>query len=192
MFLKFIISIVFISVFFTRIIKPELNIDTNSIILLVLAVLPWFIKDIKTLEINGVGKVELFDKERQKELDKKASDAGIIKSNLEDNEGYVFYGLRYSDSKLALAGMRIEIESVLKKIAAQHKVNTSGVGLVQLTRILNKEELITDQEQAIIFDLIGILNQAVHSQLKEYDSASFDHLFELGLDLLKSLNNKLV
>src|SRR5699024_2800995 len=94
---KIITSIVFIAVFIARIVKPEWNIDTTSIILLILAFVPWFIQYIKTLEISGLGKVELVGKEQKKEIDKKASEAGILKSDATDNEKYTFYGLRYND-----------------------------------------------------------------------------------------------
>ena len=60
-----------------------------------------------------------------------------------------------------------------------------------MTRILSDHQLISVGERAIIFDLIGILNKAVHSQLNEYESDSFDWLFDTGLNLLKSLNSKL-
>ena len=73
---KIITSLVFITVFIARIVKPEWNIDTTSIILLILAFVPWFIQYIKTLEISGLGKVELVGKEQKKEIDKKASEAG--------------------------------------------------------------------------------------------------------------------
>lgn len=188
---KIITSLVFIAVFIVRIIKPEWNIDTISIILLILAFAPWFIQYIKTLEISGIGKVELVGKDHKKEIDKIASEAGILKSDAADNEKYTFYGLRYSDPILALAGLRIEIESTLRRIAEANQLDTSRTGIGQMTKALSKHQLINDNERAIIFDLIGILNKAVHSQLKEYESESFDWVFDLGLSLLKSLNAKL-
>ena len=49
---KIFTSIVFIAVFIIRIAKPEWNIDTTSIILLILAFVPWFIQYIKILNAN--------------------------------------------------------------------------------------------------------------------------------------------
>ena len=68
---KIITSLVFIAVFIARIVKPEWNIDTTSIILLILAFVPWFIQYIKALEISGLGKVELLAKSRKKKLIKR-------------------------------------------------------------------------------------------------------------------------
>ena len=154
---KIITSLVFIAVFIARIVKPEWNIDTTSIILLILAFVPWFIQYIKTLEISGLGKVELVGKEQKKEIDKKASEAGILKSETADNEQYTFYGLRYSDPKLALAGLRIEIESVLRKIAEANQLDTSRTGIGQMAKVLSQHQLINDNERAIIFDLVARL-----------------------------------
>ena len=92
---------------------------------------------------------------------------------------------------MALAGLRIEIESVLRKIAEANQLDTSRTGIGQMAKVLSQHQLINDNERAIIFDLVGILNKAVHNQLKEYESESFDWVFDLGLDLLKSLNAKL-
>ena len=50
-------SILFIGIFLLRILKPELNIDSISVMLIVLALVPWFIQYIKSLEINGLGKL---------------------------------------------------------------------------------------------------------------------------------------
>lgn len=191
MFIKIIPTAVFMLAFLLRIICPKINIDTTSIILLILAFIPWFIQYIKTLEINGIGKLELVGKEQKKEIDEKASEAGILKSDTADSEKYTFYGLRYDDPKLALAGLRIEIESALRKIAEANNLDTSRYGLGKIANMLSQHELINNNERAIIFDLTAILNDAVHSQLKEYESESFDWVFDLGLRLLRSLNAKL-
>lgn len=45
---KLITSILFIGLFVLRIFKPELNIDSMSVMLIILALVPWFIQYIKT------------------------------------------------------------------------------------------------------------------------------------------------
>ena len=72
-----------------------------------------------------------------------------------DNEQYTFYGLRYNDPKLALAGLRIEIEGVLRKISEANQLDTSRTGIGQMARILSQHQLINDNERAIIFDLVS-------------------------------------
>lgn len=192
---KIIVSLAFMAVFFARIFKPEWNIDSTSIILLTLAFVPWFMQYIKTLEINGIGKVELIGKAEKEKIEKKAADAGMIKSEQNKKEidasKYSFYNLRYTDAKLALAGLRIEIENTLRKIAQNNGMDVSYAGLGKMTDILSKHQLITNNERAIIYDITGILNKAVHSQLKEYQMESIDWVFDMGLDILESLNEKI-
>ena len=193
MVLKILITIIFLSIFFIKIVKPELNIDTNSIIVLILAIIPWIYKNIKSLEISGLGKIEFINEKQKKKIEKKAVNAGISNINLDDinNKKYNFYNLRYGDQKLALAGLRIEIESILNEIARKNDLKIYNTGLSNITNILIKNELIDKNEKAIISDIIVILNKAVHSQLEKYESESFDWVFDLGLKLLESLNSKL-
>lgn len=189
---KIIMSVLFAAVFIIRIVKPDWNIDTTSIVLLILAAVPWFIQYIKSLEISGIGKVELIGKEQKKEMEKKAADAGFlnIKSTVDESTRYSFYNLRYEDPKLALAGLRIEIENSLRRIAENNALDVLHSGIGKMTNILSQHQLINDNERAIIYDITGILNKAVHSQLAEYESETFDWVFDLGLNILKSLNQK--
>ena len=192
MLFKMGMSSVFCVVFLVRTIHPELNIDNTSVILLILMMVPWFIQFIKSLEINGIGKVELIDKRQREELEKKATDAGLLKSTgvATANTDYSFYNLRYEDPKLALAGLRIELEDSLRKIAKKHRLDVSRSGIIKMTDLLKQHQLIDYNECLIIYDIVGILNKAVHSQLTEYESESFDLIFELGVNILASLNQK--
>jgi hypothetical protein len=186
---KILMSLVFVAVFIIRIINPDIKIDTTSIILLVLAAVPWFIEKIKSFEINGVGKIELLNKEQKTELESKATEAGLLpaSSRYKGDIQYTFYKLRYEDPKLALAGLRIEIENSLRKIAEKNSVDVPYGGIVKLIGVLSQRELISTNERSIIMEIIGILNRAVHGQLSEYDSNSFDWVFDLGLGILNSL-----
>lgn len=74
---KLITSILFIGLFVLRIFNPELNIDSISVMLIILALVPWFIQYIKTLEINGLGKVELITEYQKQIIQKKADEAGL-------------------------------------------------------------------------------------------------------------------
>ena len=57
--------------------------------------------------------------------------------------------------------------------------------------ILSENKIISNSEYALILDITGILNNAVHGKLDSYDSRNFDLVFNTGLKLLTSLNNKL-
>lgn len=183
----------FITIFLTRLIWPNLNIDTTSIILLVLALVPWFIQYIKSLEVTGLGKVELVSKEEKAKIQETVNEVGLSKETpiKEIKNKYSFYNLRYEDPKLALAGLRIELEDVLKKLLKDNNIEIRMSGMRHITNTLINNEVITHKEYTIINDITGILNKAVHGDLDEYDSDTFDWVFELGLSLLNSLNSKL-
>jgi len=104
MYLKILTSLAFIAIFFVRLFKPDINIDTTSIVLLLLALAPWFIQYIKALEINGIGKVELINTTKKKEIERKAENAGIqdFTSNDQSNSQYTFYNLRYIDHQTSV------------------------------------------------------------------------------------------
>lgn len=184
---KVFVSLVFIGLAVLRVLYPELNIDVITIIFIILAMFPWYSQNIKALELNGIGKVELVS--GKEELEEKVAKVGRTKSVLKEKtaERYSFYNLRYTDQKLALAGLRIEIEKELKRIAERSEIKISNISLGKLTELLSQHELITHNEYALIRDIIVVLNKAVHSQLDDYKDADFDWVFEFGLDVLESL-----
>ncbi|MDQ0273527.1 hypothetical protein [Cytobacillus purgationiresistens] len=173
--------------------KPELNIDSISVMLIVLALVPWFIQYIKSLEINGLGKVELITEDQKQAIQKNADEAGIFTGTKENkiSSNYTFYNLRYEDPKLALAGLRIELEKTLIKLVEKNSLDGQRLGLNKMTNILSKNNIITSSESSLIYDISGILNRAVHSQLGEYNSETFDWVFDVGVKLLDSLGKKL-
>ncbi|ALU76588.1 TPA: hypothetical protein LWN96_002739 [Listeria monocytogenes] len=187
-------SLIFLALFSIRLWKPEIKIDSLSVILVVLAMAPWLIQYIKSLEINGIGKVDLITKDQKDAIEKNAEEIGITSnSNEEIKNDYSFYNLRYEDPKLALAGLRIELESTLTKLMRANNLqnNSSFSGVSKMTHILSKNEIISNGEYVLIRDITGILNSAVHGQLDNYDSQNFDWVFSIGLKLLASLNEKL-
>lgn len=190
---KLTVSILFTGIFLLRILKPELNIDSISVMLIVLALVPWFIQYIKSLEINGLGKVELITEDQKQSIQKNADEAGILTGTKENkiSSNYTFYNLRYEDPKLALAGLRIELEKTLIKLVEKNSLDSQRFGLNKMTNILSKNNIITSSESSLIYDISGILNRAVHSQLGEYNSETFDWVFDVGLKLLDSLGEKL-
>ena len=191
---KITASIIFMAIFSLRLWKPEIKIDSLSVILLVLAMIPWFIQYIKSIEINGIGKVELITKDQKDIIEKNVEEIGIINnSNEEIRKNYSFYKLRYEDPKLALAGLRIELESTLEKIMKKNQLMSTSrfSGIRKMAIILSENKIISNSEYALILDITGILNNAVHGKLDSYDSRNFDLVFNTGLKLLTSLNNKL-
>jgi len=89
-----------------------------------------------------------------------------------------------------LAGLRIEIENSLRKIAVQNEIEVSYKGIGKMIEILRGHQLIDNNERHLISDITGILNKAVHSQIREYSDDSIDWVFDMGLKILNSLEQK--
>jgi hypothetical protein len=189
---KILVSLIFLSIFLIRIFMPNIKIDSLSIVIVLLAIVPWFIQYVKALEINGIGKVDLVDKAMKNEIEQKADSAGIenIPPKAATDIQITYDNLRNSDPKLALAGLRIEIENSLRKIAAKNMIDVNRKGIWKMTQILGEKQLIDDYERALILDMTGILNKAVHSQIQEYDDDSIDWAFNMGFKILNSLEQK--
>ena len=190
--LKIIVSLIFATLFVVRIIYPELNIDAISIILLILAMFPWYSQNVKALELNGIGKVELVSEKEKEELEEKVAKVATVQTIKKEKptERYSFYNLRYTDQKLALAGLRIEIEKELHRISQKSQIRSDYKGVAELTKVLVRNEMITHNEYTLIRDIIGVLNKAVHSRLDDYKEADFEWVFEIGLEVLESMKQR--
>lgn len=188
MLVKILMSLLFGILLIIEMFVETIKVDTTTIILAVLIFSPWIIQYIKSLEINGIGKFELYDKETKKKLEAKAENVVADKLTECEYKKYSFYRLKDDDTKLAMAALRIEIEEQLRKIAEKNQISTSQTGLIKLAKQLFEAEYLDRNEMAIIQDLSNILNKAVHSQLKDYDS--YGWIFAVGIKLMESLHNK--
>lgn len=185
---KILMSITFLILLVVKMFCSTIEVDTTTIILAILIFLPWIIQYIKSLEINGIGKLELVDNQTKEELVANAKNVGTDKVSSDDYQRYSFYRLKDDDTKLAMAALRIEIENQLRIIADNYQVNTNKIGLYKLAKELYLRERLDRNEMMIIQDLSNVLNKAVHSQLNEY--SSYEWIFDIGLKLVRSLEEK--
>lgn len=77
--LRWLISIVAVLILLIRIIFPDLSIDAVSLGLIILALMPWLSPIIKSVEIFGIGKIEMQELKSQVEQLQNA----VIKANLQ-------------------------------------------------------------------------------------------------------------
>ena len=185
---RIVISFVAISVAILRIKFPEIKIDTNTIILIVIAALPWLTGIIDTAELPGGWKVKF---KTLKETAEKAERIGLISPSLtkEDEEKYSFQQVGLADPNLALAGLRIEMEKRLISIAKLHNIDSKMQSVGSLLNTLSRKDYISKEERAIIADLISLLNSAVHGARVNLDVARW--ALEFGPKILKSLDERI-
>jgi len=167
---------------------PNLTLDAFTLTLIGIAIVPWLVPLVKSLETPSGWKVEFQELEN---ASIRAAKAGM----LEEEEGlseeeYSFQFAARRDPNLALAGLRIEIESRLVKLGRAFSVlpNNRPMGIGELLRILTKHDILKDEERSILSDMIHHLNAAAHGATVEFKSAEW--AIDVGPRLLASLENR--
>lgn len=185
---KVLITIVAVAAAGVRVGFPHLLIDTTTIVLIVLAALPWLSELIESAELPGGWKIKF---RSLQDIAEKSTQIGLAESALskQDQETYSFQLVSPDDPNLALAGLRIEIEKRLKSLAEAHDIGTRMRGVGSLMNDLYAKGVIGTEERSLIADLIGTLNQAVHGAKIERDGANW--AMEFGPRLLRSLDRRI-
>ncbi|MCH7575863.1 MAG: hypothetical protein IIA59_12170 [Candidatus Marinimicrobia bacterium] len=185
---RILISILTLSLAVANTLSATITIDATSLVLIIISILPWIAPLLKSLELPGGFKVQFRDIER---ITERAEEIGLVSDPIPDDElhEYSFQQVSTSDPAFALAGLRIEIESRIKKIAKSHGIGTERQGVGRLIQILKNTEIIGHQESSVLLDLIVILNNAVHAESN--DARSTIWAIEIGPRLLKALDAKI-
>lgn len=168
-----------------HLIWPKLSIDAITLILLVMAAIPWVAPIFKSLEFPGGMKVEF---QQLQNAAARAEDAGLLSPPPEDIPPveYTFERIAAEDPNLALAGLRIEIEKRLVALAEKNGVEVRSRGLSQLLRVLGERKILGQEERSVLADLTGLLNSAVHGA--SVDRRTADWAIEVGPRLLRALD----
>lgn len=181
-----VISCVAFAIATLHMVWPSLNIDSITIALLIVAVLPWFGQLFKSLEFPGGWKVEF---KEFAQAERKANAAGLLSGQVNPEIQYSYQLVADEDANLALAGLRIEIEKRLVRIACSYGLNYENSSAGRLLRLLAKENVLNRQEQSVLSDMMGLLNSAVHGA--QIDNRTADWVMEVGPKLLASLDEKI-
>jgi hypothetical protein len=169
-----------------HLIWPEVTIDAITVALLIVAVVPWLSSVFKSVELPGGIKVEYRDLEK---IEQRAREAGLIAEEpLAPTPECAFQSISSIDPNLALAGLRIELEKRLVRLAESRELPIPRRGLKQLLIRLNEAELVTGGERALLSDLADLLNSAVHGATIE--QPAFEWALEVGPRILKALEQR--
>ena len=182
------ITVVALIVAIVHVVWPNITIDGVTVFLLVVALLPWLIPLLKSLEFPGGWKVEFQELEKARN---KVDKAGLLskRSRKKRVVAYSFESVLDKDPNLALAGLRIEIEKRLLQIAKLNHLDATRASVGQLLRLLNQRQILTPQESSALSDMSGLLNAAVHGA--EVDKRAADWAVEVGPKLLQGLDEKI-
>jgi len=169
-----------------RLVWPDLALDGVTAALLAIAVLPWLGPVFKSVRLPGGLEVEYQDLEK---IEERARVTGLLAGEPQTvQRTYTFQSIGATDPNLALAGLRIELERRLIRLAESRGVPVPRVGLNQVLRLLNERELINGQERAVLSDLAGLLNAAVHGASAEPSAAQW--ALDIGPQILGALDRR--
>jgi hypothetical protein len=171
-----------------HLIWPDAKIDSISVLLLVVAVLPWLQPLFKSVELPGGLKVEFHDVQK---VSDKARAAGLLDpvSSAAMASEYSFQTVSKADPNLALAGLRIELEKRLQGLAEANGYDGQARGIGNLLRHLQSKELLSYEELGAIRELVDVLNEAVHGAT--VDPAAAELALDFGVDLLQTLESRI-
>lgn len=192
--LSIIITALFVALAILHVVFPKASIDSTFIILIIFALMPWLIPYIKTLEISGIGKVELIDRETQVKMQENIQNLNLEAVEVDNLTAQRIGGslddIVQGDPKLALVSLRIELEKTLRAIAEKNNVQFYRCGLGKLASILLNDKLINSDEYALLRDLIPPLNSAAHGDIDKYSFDSIIWTLEVGVGLLNSMKTR--
>ncbi len=186
MFAKIAISVFALGIAVLRIAVPSLRIDGITVVAAGIALVPWLSTIFKSVEIPGWLKVEF--KYFQKAA-KDAESAGLLSGPLtrKDKSQYSFQIVAANDPNLALAGLRIEIEVRMRRLAERHGLDTDYQGIGPMLRGLRAGKALTDREAEAIEGILELLNKAAHGARADANAAAW--ALEFGPRILKSLDD---
>jgi hypothetical protein len=164
---------------------PSLAIDAVTLVLVMIALVPWLAPIFKSLEFPGGWKVEFQDLQKAAA---KAEAAGLLATTPAAAAAtFTFQRVAEEDPNLALAGLRIEIEKRLVSLAEKRGIDSRNRGVGYLLRLLGENGALQQQERSALADLTGLLNSAVHGARVDQDAARW--AIEIGPRLLKALDD---
>lgn len=184
--IKYAITLLALIVALAHLIWPAIRIDAITVTLLVVAVLPWLGSLFKSIELPGGLKILYQDLEK---IEERARDAGLLSEEpTKEKEDYSFQTIASTDPNLALAGLRIELEKRLIKLAESRALKLGRKSLNSLLSELNQHELINGGERALVSDLAVLLNSAVHGAV--VDPSAAEWALNIGPQILKALDER--
>lgn len=181
------ITIAALIVLIIHIFHPSINIDVIALTLIIIAMIPWMIPLLKSLELPGGIKFEFQELEKVTE---EAEEAGLLsKTSSKIKSDYGFMSLIESSPGLALAGLRIELEKSLRNLAEKENVKLRYGSISFLIKDLHHKKIISTRERTALADIIVTLNKAAHGYI--LDNRAIEWAKDIGPQILDNLNERL-
>lgn len=167
------ISIVALFLIFLHLWVPALKVDVVTVALLVVAVLPWAYTVIQSVTLPGGYGVKFQDiAAAGAKLENSEAVVSLSASASNETQQPILERVQSLDPNLAVAGLRIEIEKSIRKIADAHGIPSHGP-LTTLLGTLGAEGLLAATMVDGLRTLIRIGNEAVHGATVDPEAAEW-------------------
>ncbi|GAB6261188.1 DUF4145 domain-containing protein [Photobacterium sp. R1] len=158
MFIATSFSLIFLSLACTHIFVETVEIDAITIVLMVLAALPWVFPYLKSLELPGGIKVEM--KNVLKKVEQASAEIdGAVPSN----------GFQGVDASLAFIAQRVEIEKIVRRY--QPDLPSSRFALTARLTKLAKQNILQQHLADALLEIVKLGNLASQGQFVQTDEA---------------------
>ena len=186
--LKVTISGIACFLLLVRIFWPELKVDSVTLGLLVVGVLPWLSNLIESAKFPGGWEVKFRDLEiAGREITKTVSPLTLAQSVAPLEEPRPSYLKTASDDpNLALVGLRIDIETRLRKLAEINGIS-GNLPLGRMLRELRPHNAMIQEIEKALYQLIQAGNRAAHGA--RVDRAASSWAIDSGPEILAVLDS---
>jgi hypothetical protein len=195
--LKIAISIGAILLAGAHVVFPSIAIDATTLILLFLALVPWILPFVKSIDIPGVGTINLADTKAATDKITKTEtpatrsiDTGVAEPSIGTTVGETdltnLWSVFETDPNLALVGFRIEIEKRIRQIAEKAGIDDSRKSLARVARELLAKEVLPHEVVSGVIEIVALGNQAAHGATVEQNAAQW--VLDVGPSILVRLD----
>lgn len=196
--IKIVITIVALILALLHQFVPAAKIDSITLLLICVAIIPWILSYLRSFEIPGVMKIELADTKAATDKITRIPQPGTTTLSIKtypptlkvEPSGDPFLTLRSvyeSDPNLALVGFRIEIEKRIRELAHAYELSTVGIPPQSLVQQLTKNGVIPRDTGSGLMEMIALGNRAAHGVSVSPDAAAW--LLDIGPSILLQLDS---
>jgi len=171
---------------------PEYSIDSTTIALIVILIVPWLLPYIKTVKLPGGIEITTREIQLLEEVTARSAIGTIpiaMRPPIRRRLPSIHFTLFKTDPNLALASLRIDIERKLRAIAKRRQFDVKRLPLWQVLNIFRDREIIGSSEFESLKMIIQICNKAVHAKKVEPDLAL--RVLDMGELALRYLDSKM-
>ena len=178
---------------------PKLGIDATTIVLIILASIPWILPYIKSFDLAGIGKIELNDMKAATNkialptAELKSDDKGLSENSIGKNQALsdklFFADLRRIaevDPNLPLVGFRIELERRILSLAKRLEIPIEKKSLGLIVVQLEDKGILAGYMFSGLMELIRLGNLAAHGD--KVNKNAIDWVLNIGPQIFQDLD----